>query len=51
MHGVDVHGRLEPAAHDLDPAPPELVGAVDAQRLPVGPVEVVFEQGQRERMW
>lgn len=47
---MDVHGEVQLVADDLLVLAGELVGAVDALGVPVGPVEAVLEHGDGERV-
>jgi len=47
---VDVHGEVQLVADDLLVLAGELVGAVDALGVPVGPVEAVLEHRDGKRV-
>ena len=50
VEGVDVHGVVQAVAHCLDVVPAELVGLVDALRVPVRPVQFVLKHRQGKRV-
>lgn len=50
MQGVNVHGEVQLVADDLLVLAGELVGAVDALGVPVGPVEAVLEHRDGKRV-
>ena len=50
VQGVDVHGEVQLVADDLLVLAGELVGAVDALGVPVGPVEAVLKHRDGKRV-
>lgn len=50
VQGVDVHGEVQFVPDHLLVLAGELVGAVDALGVPVGPVEAVLKHGDGEWM-
>ncbi len=51
MKSVDVHREMQAILHRFHRISVELVGLVDALRVPICPVQLVLEQRQGEGMW
>lgn len=50
VQGVDVHGEVQLVANDLLVLAGEFIGAVDALRVPVSPIEAVLKHRDGKRM-
>jgi len=50
VEGVYVHGEVEAAVYGYHGVAMELVGLVDALRVPVRPVQLILKEGQSKWM-